>query len=152
MGPHLRESGIGSRVTLGGARGGDLALELAVAEGAGLLDVEPLLQTAGVEEVAAGRDHRLAHVLQREHTWLHTALRTAWTQRHSKPGVDSKRPSLHQPGSRSHPFKPCRHSGRRAHLVADGADVVVLLQLEAAGRGQALDLVDGVAAQQEAKD
>ena len=38
-----------------------------MAEGAGLLDVEPLLQTAGVEEVAAGRDHCLAHVLQWKH-------------------------------------------------------------------------------------
>lgn len=33
-----------------------LALELAVAEGAGLLHVQPLLQAAGVEEVATGGD------------------------------------------------------------------------------------------------
>lgn len=36
------------------------------------------------------------------------------------------------------------------YLVADGADVVVLLQLRAAGRGEALDLVDGVSPEQEA--
>lgn len=37
-----------------------------------------------------------------------------------------------------------------SYLVADSADVVVLFQLCVAGRGEALDLVDGVSPEQEA--
>ena len=39
---------------------------------------------------------------------------------------------------------------RSSYLVADGADVIVLLQLCGAGCGQALDLVDSVSPEQEA--
>lgn len=74
-----------------------LALELRVAERTRLLDVEPFLQTASVEEMTARRDHGTVHV-----------------------------------------------------LVADGTDVVVLLQLCVACRGEALDLVYSVSPEQEA--
>lgn len=55
-----------------------MALQLFVAERAGLLYVEPLLEAASVEEVTAGGDDGRLHVLEREtEYWLTTeGLRT----------------------------------------------------------------------------
>lgn len=48
-----------------------LALELRVAERTRLLDVEPFLQTASVEEMTARRDHGTVHVLDGVNTDTH---------------------------------------------------------------------------------
>lgn len=52
-----------------------MALQLFVTEGAGLLYIKPLLETASVEEVAARGDDSRLHVLQEgTRHWLSTEL------------------------------------------------------------------------------
>lgn len=63
---------IGCRgVLVGGGGGWCLAFELWVAEGTCLLDIEPFLQTASVEEMTARSDHSTVHVLEGKSTDTH---------------------------------------------------------------------------------
>lgn len=47
---------------------------MAVAQGAGLLDIQPLLETACMEEMTARCDHSRFHVLEQEERYLNKCL------------------------------------------------------------------------------
>lgn len=61
-------------VLVGNSVGWRLALKLSMTKRTSLLDVQPLLQTASVEEVTARSDHSTAHVLQGTETRMRPAL------------------------------------------------------------------------------
>lgn len=115
-------------VLIGASSGWCLALELGVTKWARLLDVEPFLQTASMEEMAARSDHSTVHVLagtsKNTVVFLRVPFDMLWILQYM--------------------------SLRSSYLVADGADIIVLFQLCVAGCGEALDLVDSVSPEQEA--